>query len=117
MIRLTLAALFVAVLALTASNTAVAADMYESDVVNAYTTDQWTLPCSRSGDTMIIVDGDGDTDLDLHVYDSYGNLVAAHTDYYDYCVVNFHAYAGQTYFVEVSNLGNVWNAYTLGINP
>ncbi len=65
---------------------------------------------------QISVRGDGDTDLDLYVYDENGNLVASDTDGLDYCVVQFNPKWTGRFRIVVRNLGSVYNRYTLRTN-
>jgi hypothetical protein len=62
-------------------------------------------------DNWVIVDGDGDTDLDCWIYDSRGALVDSDTDSSDYCVLETPG-VGQ-HRVTIRNLGRVYNAYEL----
>ena len=55
----------------------------------------------------------GDTNLDLFVYDPYGVEVSRDTRPGDNCVVYFRANAGGAYTTRVTNLGDVWNQYSL----
>jgi hypothetical protein len=61
----------------------------------------------------VIVIGDGDTDLDLFVYDQFGNLVASDTDTSDDCAVVFVPAAAGPYTIHVKNLGGIANAYRI----
>lgn len=64
----------------------------------------------------VLVSGDGDTDLDLYVYDSNGNLIVADTDYTDDCYVNWvPAWTGR-YTIRVVNRGPVYNNYVVLTN-
>ena len=64
----------------------------------------------------VALSGDGDTDLDLYVYDSNGNLIASDTDYTDDCYVNWvPAWTGR-YIIKVVNRGRVPNRYVLMTN-
>ncbi len=64
----------------------------------------------------ILVSGDGDTDLDLYVYDSNGNLIASDSDYTDDCYVSWiPAWTGK-YTVKVVNRGGVYNRYVIATN-
>ena len=56
--------------------------------VLAFETDTWRVWTS-AGRTQVVVDGDGDTDLDCWVYDRFGNLLGRDTDGTDLCIVNF----------------------------
>jgi len=64
----------------------------------------------------IAISGDGDTDLDLYVYDENGNLVGSDTDYTDDCYVSFRPRWTGSFKVVVKNLGNVYNRYILMTN-
>lgn len=64
----------------------------------------------------VAVVGDGDTDLDLYVYDSNGNLIASDTDYTDDCYVSWTpAWTGR-FTIKVVNRGLVANRYVLLTN-
>jgi len=62
-----------------------------------------------SDNAAIVISGDGDTDLDLFVYDANGNLIGSDTDRSDDCVVRFQPYWTGTFRIEVRNLGSVYN--------
>ena len=57
--------------------------------VEAFDTDTWTIWAS-SGNRRVVVDGDGDTDLDCYVYDLTGRLLDKDDDGTDYCVLDFY---------------------------
>jgi len=59
------------------------------------------------------INGDDDTDLDLFVYDQYGRLVGQDLSLDDNEVVSFRARTTGVYTIRVSNLGDVWNRYSL----
>jgi hypothetical protein len=59
------------------------------------------------------IDGDDDTDLDLFVYDPAGREVGRDISVDDEEEVCFTARRGGTYTIRVTNLGNVWNQYSL----
>ena len=64
----------------------------------------------------ILVSGDGDTDLDLYVYDSNGNLIAKDTDYSDDCYVRWvPAWTGR-YTIRIVNRGPVYNRFVILTN-
>jgi hypothetical protein len=70
----------------------------------------------RKGQKVTIkVTGDGDTDIDLYVYDENGRLVAKDDDTTDICVVQFTPEETQRYQVKITNLGNVYNEYKMEI--
>lgn len=86
------------------------------DRVSANSTDTYNIQFRGGEYAMIIVSGDGDTDLDLYVYDSYGNLVASDSDYSDDCVVSFTPRYTSTFRVKIVNRGRVYNNYVLVTN-
>ena len=64
----------------------------------------------------IAVRGDGDTDLDLYVYDSSGHLIAQDVDYTDRCFVSWVPLWTGRYLVKIVNRGPVLNNYHLMTN-
>ena len=64
----------------------------------------------------VIVEGDGDTELDLYIYDQNGNLVASDDDDSDYCVATWTPRWTGTFTIVVMNRGSVYNRYTLRTN-
>jgi len=64
----------------------------------------------------ILLRGDGDTDLDLYVFDSSGHLIAQDADYTDRCYVSWvPAWTGR-YTVKVVNRGPIVNYYRMLTN-
>lgn len=64
----------------------------------------------------VLVSGDGDTDLDLYVYDSNGNLIARDNDYTDDCYVRWvPAWTGR-YIIRIVNRGPVYNRFVILTN-
>lgn len=64
----------------------------------------------------VLVSGDGDTDLDLYVYDSNGNPIASDTDYTDDCYVRWvPAWTGR-YTIRIVNRGPVYNRFVIVTN-
>ena len=64
----------------------------------------------------VLVSGDGDTDLDLYVYDSNWNLIASSTDYSDDCYVNWIPRWTGRFTIRVVNRGGVYNNYVVVTN-
>ena len=60
-------------------------------------------------DAAIIASGDGDTDLDLFVYDSDGTLVRSDIDYTDQCTATFFVPSTRTITVKIVNHGSTYN--------
>lgn len=67
-------------------------------------------------DAVVTVIGDGDTDLDLYIYDMNGNLIVQDIDGTDQCVVVFYPSVTKTYRIVVRNYGNVYNDFSIGTN-
>lgn len=64
----------------------------------------------------VLVSGDGDTDLDLYVYDSNGNLIAKDIDYSDDCYVRWiPAWTGR-FIIRIVNRGPVYNRFVILTN-
>lgn len=64
----------------------------------------------------IAVIGDGDTDLDLYVFDSNGNLIVNDTDYTDRCFVSWVPLWTGRYTIKILNQGPILNYYLLITN-
>ena len=59
----------------------------------------------------VTINGDEDTDLDLFVYNRFGQLVAVDDDDTDYCVVRWVPATSGMVTIRVVNLGSVYNDY------
>ncbi|MDR2774434.1 MAG: hypothetical protein LBC19_06770 [Tannerella sp.] len=95
---------------------AVGGTKHASSHVSAGSTDEYVIRF-RSGElAAVYVSGDGDTDLDLYVYDSYGNLIVSDTDYSDECVCLWIPKTTESYKIRIKNRGDVYNAYTIVTN-
>lgn len=86
------------------------------DSVNAGTTDVYNITFRGGELAMVIVSGDGDTDLDLSIYDENGNYITSDTDGSDDCVVTFTPRWTGKFKVKVKNYGRVYNRYVLATN-
>jgi len=64
----------------------------------------------------IAVRGDGDTDLDLRVFDSNGNLIVQDIDYTDACYVSWVPKWTGRYLVKIINQGPIMNNYAMITN-
>jgi hypothetical protein len=85
-------------------------------VVRPGTTDMITATVFGGNWTEVGVIGDGDTDLDLYVYDPLGRLVGYDDDPTDDCLVRFFAQMTGTYTIKVVNRSNYRsNAYVIAI--
>lgn len=86
------------------------------EYVNGNSTDTYQISFVAGYLAEILVSGDGDTDLDLYVYDSNGNLIAQDSDYSDDCYVSWvPAWTGR-FIVKIVNRGPVYNKYVLLTN-
>lgn len=89
---------------------------YNKTYVKANGTDVYRITF-RAGETAVVTAiGDGDTDLDLYVYDENGNLIEKDADYTDDCVVTFTPKWTGVFVIKVVNRGNVYNNYILRTN-
>jgi len=84
--------------------------------VNAYSSYTWTCSFVASSLAEVAVLGDGDTDLDLYIYDSNGNLIASDTDYSDECYVSWVPKWTGKFYIKVVNRGGVYNRYVILTN-
>jgi hypothetical protein len=84
--------------------------------VDAGLTDVYTMRFQGGEDATIILSGDGDTDLDLYVYDENDNLIGYDDDGTDDCVVSFTPRWTGNFKIKVKNLGDTYNSYTLITN-
>ena len=73
----------------------------------------FTMTCDRGEFTELAIIGDGDTDLDLFIYDPEGRLIAADDDDQSKCVVRWTAQSKGRYTIKVVNLGRVWSRFAL----
>ena len=64
----------------------------------------------------VTVVGDGDTDLDLHVYDENGNLVDSDIGGTDVAYCSWIPIRTATFRIEVKNWGSVYNRYRITTN-
>ena len=62
------------------------------------------------------IKGDGDTDLDLYVFDENGNLIRRSTNNGDTEFCEWVPKWTGTFRIEVRNLGTVWNKYVILTN-
>lgn len=84
--------------------------------VNAYSSYTWTCSFVASSLAEVAVLGDGDTDLDLYIYDSNGNLIASDTDYSDECYVSWVPKWTGKFYIKIVNRGGVYNRYVILTN-
>ena len=115
MLRQTIAAA-AAALSLFAANAhadAVGGTKVNDSRVEAHATDVYHISFYAGELATVVVTGDGDTDLDLYIYDQFGNLVASDTDTTDVCIGQFVPTLTGSFRIELKNLGGVYNRYQI----
>ena len=98
------------------SRGAVGGPKRSSTSVLANSTDVFTIRFRGDQLAEIFVSGDGDTDLDLYVYDENNNLIESDVDYTDQCYVSWTPAWTGPFKVKVVNRGRVRNYYTIWTN-
>ena len=86
------------------------------DSVNGNSTDTYNISFIANSLAEIVVSGDGDTDLDLYVYASNGNLIVKDNDYTDDCYVRWYPKWTGRFIVKIVNRGPVYNRYVIVTN-
>ena len=86
------------------------------DSVNARAYDDYTISFYGGEVARVAIIGDGDTDVDLYVYDENGHLIAKDDDRTAECVVSFVPRWTGPFRVRVVNNGYVYSNYLLMTN-
>lgn len=89
---------------------------HDEDVVRAHTWVYYDVQFDGQSLAECFVAGDGDTDLDLYIYDQNGFLVVSDTDYTDHCYVSWRPERTATFRIKIVNRGGVYNRYSLITN-
>ena len=84
--------------------------------VYAQDSDVYTVTFRAGEPAQVAVSGDGDTDLDVFVYDENGNLVASDLSTSDQAAVSWTPRWTGEFRIEIKNRGGVYNQYTLLTN-
>jgi hypothetical protein len=84
--------------------------------VQAYGTESYRLRFDGGAAAEVLLEGDGTTDLDLFVYDEFGNLIASDTDGDDFCVARWFPRWTGVFYIQVINHGPVENTYRIETN-
>ena len=95
---------------------AVGGPKYARSSVNAGGSDIYNISFRGGEFAMVTVIGDGDTDLDLYVYDENGNLIDSDTDYSDNCICTWTPRWTGNFRIKIVNRGRVYNRYVLNTN-
>lgn len=91
-------------------------ETFTKETVKAYDTDRYVLTFRGDEKAVVAVNGDGDTDLDLYIYDENGNLIASDTDSTDSCVATWTPKWTGKFTIKVVNRGSVYNRYEIATN-
>ena len=89
---------------------------YDVSTVSAHSSVTYRMSFRAGELASVVVIGDGDTDLDLYVYDQYDNLIASDTDYTDNCVCQWYPRWTGQYRIVIRNRGSVYNRYVIRTN-
>lgn len=114
--RQDLLALATDVEAMTAKGATQGAGRIHWDRVAARRTDMYDITFRGGESAIVYIEGDGDTDLDLYVYDENGNLICDDTDYTDRLLCSWNPRWTGPFRIKVENHGNIWNEYGLVTN-
>lgn len=87
-----------------------------SGVIAPFDTKIYTSTFYAGDRVEIGVSGDGNTDLDLYVYDNQGRLVAKDDDRTDECRVHLVIYRTSQWTIKVVNRGRYYNAFDIWTN-
>ncbi|MDW8469036.1 MAG: hypothetical protein RML56_08785 [Burkholderiales bacterium] len=85
-------------------------------VVNAFASDIFRVTFRGLEPALVGISGDGDTDLDLFVYDDAGRLVCRSERPVDEEICQWVPRWTGVFRIEVRNLGRVWNRYLILTN-
>jgi hypothetical protein len=88
-------------------------NVFDDGRVQAHSTVTYTEVFVGGASASIELSGDGDTDLDLFVLDSAGNVIASNTNYTDKASLTFTPSRTGPLRIVVENLGDVYNDYTI----
>lgn len=86
------------------------------DRIYGNTSDTYTIRFRGGELAEVGIVGDGDTDLDLYIYDENGNSIVYDNSYSGNCYVSFYPRWTGPFRVKVINRGGVYNNYCLLTN-
>lgn len=95
---------------------AVGGPKYAVSRVEANDYDIYNVSFRANEVAIVTVIGDGDTDLDLYIYDNNGNLIDKDDDYSDNCVCTWTPRWTGNFRIKIVNRGGVYNNYVLRTN-
>jgi hypothetical protein len=82
----------------------------------AYSSHTFVWTFAGGEDAAVALSGDGDTDLDLYVYDENDHLIASDTDGSDDCLAAWRPRWTGPFVVKIVNRGPVSNTYKIATN-
>ena len=100
----------------TANAGAVGPQASHTDVVRPYATDVYHVRFYGDEIARVSVVGDGDSDLDLYIYDENGNLMDKDDDSTDTCYTAWEPRWTGQFRIEVVNRGGQYNRYCIRTN-
>ena len=95
---------------------AVGGERGQNDVVYGRSYNDYVVAFKKGIIAQIGVSGNGNSDLDLYVYDENGNVIVADTDYSDDCYVSWYPRWTGNYLIRVVNQGTYRNYFTIVTN-
>lgn len=108
-----LAVLGVLALVQAASANPVGGGVCRDATAGSYSTRDFEVTLYGNETTLISLSGDGDTDLDLYVYDENGNLIGSDTGFSDQARLAIRPNWTGRFTVRVVNRGSVHNNFTV----
>lgn len=84
--------------------------------VEGNSTDRYVVTFKGQERAQVALSGDGDTDLDLYIFDENNHLVMKDEDGTDDCYVSWTPKWSGKFTIQVKNRGNIYNAYTIVMN-
>ena len=86
------------------------------DAVEAHSTDTYSIAFKGGRTAEVYITGDGDTDLDLYIYDENDNLICSDSDGTDEMLCRWNPRWTGSFTVKIKNLGSIYNEYALYTN-
>lgn len=87
-----------------------------TDVVYGRTYNDYVVAFKKGIIAQVALSGNGNTDLDLYIYDENGNEIECDNDYSDDCYVSWYPRWTGNYLIRVVNLGTYRNTFTIVTN-
>jgi hypothetical protein len=88
----------------------------EVEVIGGFETQEFTLVLEAGRSYRIVVDGDGDSDLDAYLYDENGHLISKDDDLTDLSILRVTPRWTGPFTVRVVNRGRASNLFTISLH-